>query len=779
VPGDAVPPQGGPPLLPTERLTWDELEAFVDGLLERFQRLPGASPRLVSSSRFGRSGDDQEGIDLYGSYDDGSTATWQCKAQLDLTAANVRSIVATTEVEADRHIIVFGRLARAAARAEESRHAGWEIWDQRDLTNKVRSLPVHEAIPLIDAHFGVTVRRTALPNGEAFVAVRDYFAPLMSPEKIFHHRAALTGRTVELSELQSALDLDAGAYVVVLSGPGGRGKSRLAMEALQALAAKEPARPQIARDGSQPLDSSALGGLPHHPAVILVEDAQRDPAGLAAILGYARRTESTTVLVTCRPSATPAVREALIQAAFDTSEFRILDLTPLDMSASRDLVRQLAADANIGLHEDFAEALAGEGRGCPLVPVVAISMLADGTMTTTPPLDAGFRQQILDRFGDVMRTGIPEVTAAQAADTLAVVAALTPVSLDDDTLLQAISEFLGIVKAVLLARVERLVDHGVLVERDRAVRVVPDVLGDESLTKAAVRQGTDTGYVDRLWSTFGNQAFGVLARNIAELGWRIRGSGSGLDLLGTVWADIQATALDTDARGRNELTSMLRDLAGPQPERVVHVISALIADKAAETTVWPGHTITDAPARRQFAPILGICARTGDAACAARALDLLWELGRVDQRPTTEEQHALRVLADLAQITPERTLRLPAAILESATRWLSEPARTDDTTTALSTLEPLVAKEGTRDRWDTDGRSVTITPYLSSQPPWRSCARRCVPSRSSRAAGLTCAARQRPWTCSRRRCADRSDTSATLSATRSPSSGAPTTRRPW
>jgi hypothetical protein len=62
----ALQPEAGPPMLPTADLTWEELESFLDSLLERTQRLPRASPRLTSSSRYGRGGDDQEGIDHYG-----------------------------------------------------------------------------------------------------------------------------------------------------------------------------------------------------------------------------------------------------------------------------------------------------------------------------------------------------------------------------------------------------------------------------------------------------------------------------------------------------------------------------------------------------------------------------------------------------------------------------------------------------------------------------------------------------------------------------------------
>ncbi|MGH3274400.1 MAG: hypothetical protein ACRDNZ_08795, partial [Streptosporangiaceae bacterium] len=153
----ALPPEAGPPLLPTSELTWDELESFLDGLLERLQRLPGAEPRLTSSYRHGRRGDDQEGIDHYGTYDDGSAATWQCRARESLGSAAVKKIVGETEVEADRHVIVFGRRASGAARKEMREHSGWEIWDQRDLTNKVRSLPTHEARALLDDHFGGVV----------------------------------------------------------------------------------------------------------------------------------------------------------------------------------------------------------------------------------------------------------------------------------------------------------------------------------------------------------------------------------------------------------------------------------------------------------------------------------------------------------------------------------------------------------------------------------------------------------------------------------------------
>ena len=216
----AQQPEAGPPLLPTDAMTWDKLEAFVDELLERVQRQPGAEPRLLSAHRYGRSGDDQEGIDHFGTYDDDSTATWQDRARLGLGPAGVKKIVDETEVTADRHVIVYSRTATANARKEARQHTGWEIWDQRDLTNKVRALPTHEARALLDNHFGQTVRRTVLPaaDTDAFIGLVEQFQPLLTEHRVFHHRANLLGRDDELDQLGGNLTSQ-GTKIVVVSGP--------------------------------------------------------------------------------------------------------------------------------------------------------------------------------------------------------------------------------------------------------------------------------------------------------------------------------------------------------------------------------------------------------------------------------------------------------------------------------------------------------------------------------------------------------------------------------
>lgn len=541
-----------------------------------------------------------------------------------------------------------------------------------------------------------------------FIPVEEFFEPLRNSGRVFHHRSTLVGREHELAELTGALDVD-GTRVAVLSGPGGRGKSRLLLAALDAFAQTHPQVSQFVWNGTAVPDEQALAALPAL-SVVVVEDAQRSLEVLDVILRHAHYNERMTVLVTCRPSAVEAVREAMVQARFDRTEFRVIEMEPLPMLASRSLVRGAADAAGLTLHPAFEERLAEAGTDCPLIPVVTVGMIANGTLLTADLSgNVNFRQEVLDRFGDVMRSGIPGATAREAGEIFAVVAALSPLNLDDDELVDAVAGFLGLSKNALLQRLDVLVDHGALTLRGREVRVVPDVLGDESLTKAAIRAQTPTGYVRRLWDALPRRCAAALLLNVAELDWRVGRQGIDADLIGAVWDDFERELLDSDALGRRAATPLLRDLSGPQPERLVPLIEHLLANPAADGEVY-GIPVTEAEARLDLAPALSVCVRTGPQV-RQRALDLLWGLARSDARPPNQfPEHPRRVLEELGQFSEDGDDTLQEALFEAVKRWLTEPA--DDELTPVVLLTPLVAKEGTRDRYDQENNAVVITAFL-------------------------------------------------------------------
>ncbi|MGH3276958.1 MAG: hypothetical protein ACRDNZ_21855, partial [Streptosporangiaceae bacterium] len=501
--------------------------------------------------------------------------------------------------------------------------------------------------------------------------------------------------------------------IIVLAGPGGRGKSRVALEVLRSVIGMQPQRPVVVRNGTQSLHADAMRELRGLPVVVLVEDAQRDLPGLEAVLGYVRHAAGAQLLATCRPSAAEAVREAALQAGFDSTEILHTELQPLELDVARDLVRQLAAASGLELREEFVQLLAGAARDCPLVPVVAVSMVASGSLKTTAlSLNADFRQQILDRFGDVMRTGIPGLTSEQAGEMLALFGALAPVSLEDDALLEVMGDFLGVTRAVFLGRIQALVEHGVLTGHLGVISVVPDILAEESLLQAAVRLGRDSGYVDLLWAVFGNQAAGVLVRNLAVLDWRVRSTGVGPDLFIRIWEDIERAVIAGDPADRRASLPLLRDLAGPQSARVVELVGVLISEPVVAAERSPGYYVTDDAVRAGLAPILSICATTGEAV-RGKALDLLWALACNDHRPTNRHpDHPLRVLADFAEFDRPGYSERQRALLEAVARWLRRPGVDGDSVTPLAVLETLVAKEGMRTRRHPGGDALTLIPYL-------------------------------------------------------------------
>jgi len=239
------------------------LEEFLGDLLKRMERVPGANPRLVASSRNGTSGQAQGGVDHRGEYSDGTRGAWQCKEQQTLAKGDIDEIItdmAKAGETAQRRIIVFSRIASPTARAEIAKHAGWEIWDQADLGDRVRSLLVQDARALLDTHFGAQFRRRFLPiaGTDAFLPLETFFEPLLNKDDRFHHAAPLVGREADLDAIVTALTDPAGPRVVIVEGPAGLGKSRLVLDALRQVENKLRPVPVLVRAEGHVLNSGAL-----------------------------------------------------------------------------------------------------------------------------------------------------------------------------------------------------------------------------------------------------------------------------------------------------------------------------------------------------------------------------------------------------------------------------------------------------------------------------------------------------------------------------------------
>ena len=724
-----------PELLPTPSLSPDRFEDFTEALLHRQRFVASPARRLVQVSRWGRRGDKQDGIDFVGAYDDGTTVTWQCKRVDRMPPGDVRDYIGENTYTADEHVLVFSGLASPKARAEVLKVDGWSLCDQRDLGELVHDLPLHRARTLLEQFWDPVVRRAFLPVAgvDAFLGIDEHFAPTLNTAAVLHHRAALVGRRDELAALDAELDpSEAAPRVVLITGPGGRGKTRLALEALRHVEEAHPTIPVLVHQERRPLDSAALSELPSGPAVILTEDAHRSPDDLAPLANYTRRTAGTRLVITARTTDAAEVGAVLQRAAFDTGEIREVQIRPLTLGAARALVDALAAGGP-ALPAQFDEFLAAEGRDTPLIPVVAISMARAGRLTAGPlALDRGFREEILRAYTDVTAGHLPGWSQPTVRVLLATVAAVAPLpSSASDAFFDAVAAVPGVSRADLLAAVTALIDRGVIIERGEQLRVAPDVLADEVLGSAAVILGRDTGFVTRVWEALHQHARTQLVVNLAELAWRIARTG-GPDLFGQVWADVEAELAAADLEQIDAAVDMLAPLAYTQAERLFTLLTGALsrlpileararaADETAasddsgaldqdpgNSSIAPSETLAAEPVAfgdrgaavevaRQIAPLLARCAQAAPALLGP-TLDVLWRLAATNGRQSHQHpDHAARLICeDLAGLGEVSEARIQV-VLDRVESWLRVKDPADAIRTPLFALAPLLEKNGLR-----------------------------------------------------------------------------------
>ena len=141
-----------------------------------------------------------------------------------------------------------------------------------------------------------------------------------------------------LAVLDAELDpAEAAPRIVLIIGPGGRGKTRLALEALRHVEDAHPTVPVLVHQERRPLDSAALAELPSNPSVILTEDAHQGPIDLTPLLSYTKHTPGTKLVITTRITAVGEVREVLQHAGFDTGQILEIPIEPLTLGAARAL----------------------------------------------------------------------------------------------------------------------------------------------------------------------------------------------------------------------------------------------------------------------------------------------------------------------------------------------------------------------------------------------------------------------------------------------------------
>lgn len=722
-----------PLLIPTHSLEPDEFEDFTERLLSAHRFCSDSVRHVVMVERWGRKGDKQHGIDFKGTWSDGKTAAWQCKRYDDLSAADVRAAVKACSFEADEHYLTYSAEASSLARIEIAKHEGWQLLDRRGLGRMLEDLPLHKRRQVLDATWGVPTRKLLLevPGEDAFLTLGEFSADRQDQHAFLNDCSPLVGRDTEFESFRSSMNRsDDWPPVVLITGPGGRGKTRLVTGVLEEFENENPTCPVICLAKGRSIDSEALRELPHTPAVIVVDDAHRDPSSLAPLLQYLRRTEGTQLVLGLRGTGMDQVRGQIVESGLRPNQVETIEVMPLTLRQARALVTSLSTGLNISaaLHEHLAQ----EATDNPYIAVLALNMARQGALAGPLALDHGLREQVMVQYQSVLVGNIDQFDSDTVGRTLAVYAALGPVDSNDQALRTLIADFCGLQIASLLRLLVALKESGTLITSNGLIRVAPDLLADHVLDRESAVDGQDTGFAADVWRAFGTAIGLKLAVTLAELDWRLTNLG-GPSVVQPVWSALSGRISDASLEDLYEIIDGFEPLAYTQPRLLVglldqirtrlHVREAQPGDAPHEPTI----VSEDSPRRAFGLPDIGVI----DVAqrlpklyglCAANSpdvletiLDSLWDLRRTDSRqPHQYPDHPERVVADgLANLGDLPDPSFPTRIIGRVRIWLAEPQSPNDASTPMFALDPLLKKEGAR--YEATGRrEVSISSFFVS-----------------------------------------------------------------
>ncbi|MEU8004177.1 hypothetical protein AB0B66_23725 [Catellatospora sp. NPDC049111] len=523
----------------------------------------------------------------------------------------------------------------------------------------------------------------------------DRFFVLQSGTGLYSHDWMLVGRRPELLGLVEWLAGN-GPSVALLDGRGGIGKSRL-LRAFADAAAREHGYVVRFLDRTVSVLPEDVEVLPADDRLlVIVDDAHESPGVAAMVVGIRRARPTARILLATRPYGVDHLLLDLRGAGLhrtDVPHWRLEDLSFTDATVLAGAV------LGEGCDEDVARRLAAIGRDCPLIIVVGGGLIRLGLLDANRVgNDDLLRDEVMATFAKALSSDASVADPGLRREVLYAVAALQPFRLNEPEFRTAAEALTGRAFDQVLAQLRELEYAGVLLRREDAVRIVPDLLGDTLLADAIVdiRSGVGTGYLERILRLVDGEALLHLVLNSSRVDWNVRYSASESrpSLVEALW---DALVMRFDAADSEERLALLRRM-----RRVVFYRPAAllrICQLASENSGPDGDPQFPEEIRAALPPVLGKAALGPDQFSAS--VDLLWKLvgqdGRTDQR---QPDHPVQVLLDLAAFKLGKPLAINTRMVESVKGWIAANRGGRPAVSPLDFLHPLLATEVTEEESD-------------------------------------------------------------------------------
>jgi transcriptional regulator with XRE-family HTH domain len=635
-PRTAIPSFDKP--FPTDGLNPESFERFCQSLLEKLY--PHADVHAA-----GGQGHTQEGVDIDVTFPDGTCHAFQCKRVDQFGPAKVDKAVAEHTRNATRKTILLSRVASPKAREAARAHPGWDIWDKEDISRRVRDLPKEQQARLVDIFF--PGQHFALLGDAAegrWQTIEEFFAPYMAGRGAFSHDWQLVGRTGELAALLGKLEDDQ-IQVLLLTGTGGVGKSRILKEAVEKYQSAHKAFVIRFLSPTQEVTGESLKELGQGEKLLIVDDAH-DRSDLPLLFQYVAAPQSNArLLLSLRPYGRDYVKLQAANFALAGTYMSEVTLQALSLRQATELARQ--ALERFGGPIGEAESIALLTLDCSLATVIGAQVVAtDRRHFELVKNEELFRSTLLGKFQGIIAGQIGTKSDADlVGKILRVLALAQPFYPEDPTIPEIIATVEGIEAHDVSRIIRALTEAGVLFRRGRRYRLSPDLLADHIIEHTCIGpERVSTGYAEKVFAVAGNQYLENVLLNLGKLDWRLtNGQPTNSCLLDGIWGQLAPSTEYGDPH-----IKAVTAVAYYQPERALGFAEKLIRE---------GRYLRDLPELIKYAAY--------NYESALWACECLWELGKGDARELNQHPgHAIRILSELCAVRPNKPLQYNETIVD-------------------------------------------------------------------------------------------------------------------
>lgn len=684
-----------PPLLqnlPFENLEYHQFETFCKDLFrELYQN--------HETSLYGSKGHKQYGIDIIVTGKDERIGV-QCKHHKDFTPNKVKEVVAKLlpEAKTTSCVLALSSIATPNARNTIDNYDNWKLWDQNDLSTKVRDLPKAKQIKLIDTHFpGLREKFLGYRYPSPWLTLAEFQQPFLQKSS-YEQNFTFTARNNELNKLRKSVN-DSSKSLIFVVGQGGIGKSRLLFEL-----AKTATNREVRFVERYLITAEMFEFLPEGDPIIILDDAPEIDTNISSLAkSILRARPEATIILSVRPQALAVLQRSL--DIIDDEENATIYVNEMPLAAA-----ELLAQEALGQNSSTAgsELLAEIGYDCPLLIVLGAQILQKEKLSTKDIISRHwFRKEILTRFANVTVSGAnngirPEILK----EVLEALAVIQPAHLDKTAFKATIAKLSDQHKHKIFEIIVELENLGIVIKNGHSYRIVPDILGEAILEKALVINGLDTGFATFIAENAGGEALVNAIRNVSLIDYYRRLFGEESNLAEKLWEVAIASVINLSNSERKNMAKNLEYIAAVYPKFTLDLVEQILQTPAADeadplSEVWGGKAfLTSKDCALSLTHLIYNAIYVAEPEHLERGMRLLFIIGKEDQRnQNNAHDHGINLLRQLVEYAPQRSLNYHELYVQFIKNWLSKKEFAADKAMLLSLLNPILELEVTITKW--------------------------------------------------------------------------------